>query len=395
MSNGAARFLLLCAIVGLLASGTSSYVHYRMLADPTYSSFCDVNASVSCTDAYASRFGAFRGIPVAVIGAVWFAFAALLSLVGLTARPDIRESAPGYLFAGSTLALAVVLYLGYASFVILKVMCVLCLVTYAAVLGLFLISGSATPFAMTSLPRRAVRDLKALVASPIAIAVTVLFLGGAVSALAFFPREGGSTPGEPLQPVSQDQRSELERFMSTATRVPLVIPSMGAKVVVVKFNDYQCPACAQSHQAYKPVLAKYEAQNPGQVRLVMRDYPLDTACNANMTRQLHPAACDAAVAVRLARRHGRAEPLEEWLYTHQEQMTAESVRQAAREIGQVSDFDQQYASTLESVKADIALGRELRVSSTPTFFLNGIKIDGSWAPQFFDQAIAYELQHAN
>jgi protein-disulfide isomerase len=86
--------------------------------------------------------------------------------------------------------------------------------------------------------------------------------------------------------------------------------------------------------------------------------------------------------------------MEEWLYTHQQGMTSPIVRQAARDVGQVTDFDAKYASTLEAVKADVALGRQLRVQQTPTFFINGIKIEGSWQPQFFDQAIAYELQHA-
>jgi protein-disulfide isomerase len=312
----------------------------------------------------------------------------------MTAHPAVRESMPGYLFAGSTLALAVVLYLGYASFVILKVVCVLCLITYAAVLGLFLVSGAATPFSMMSLPRRAANDLKALISSPIAIALTVLFLGGAASTLAFFPREVPAAPGEAAAAVPQEQRTELERFMATATRVPLVIPTEGAKVLIVKFNDYQCPACGQSYLQYKPILAKYQAEHPGEVRMVMKDYPLNPQCNANLRTMMHAAACDAAVAVRLARQRGRGDQMEEWLYTHQEQMTPQSVRQAAREIGQVTDFDATYASTLESVKADVALGRQLNVTQTPTFFINGVKVDGAWAPQFFDQAIAYELQHA-
>ena len=42
----------------------------------------------------------------------------------------------------------------------------------------------------------------------------------------------------------------------------------------------------------------------------------------------------------------------------------------------------------------VALGRQLQVKSTPTFFINGVKIEGALPPQYFDQAIAYELQHA-
>lgn len=409
MSTTTARLALIFALVGLGASVTAAYVHYRMFADPTYTSFCDVGATVSCTQVYASRFGTFKGVSVSVFGAVWFAFAGLLSLAGMTARPAVRESVPGYLFAASTVALAVILYLGYASFVILKLVCVLCLITYASVIGLFLVSGAATSFPMLSLPRRAAADVKVLATSPLALALAALWLGGAATTLAFFPREtpqlqaqqgqtqgqSSEAPGAAAPEVTQDQRSELERFLTSAPRIPLGVQPDGAKVVVVKFADYQCPACGQAYQAYKPVFAKYEGSNPGAVRLVHKDYPLNPECNTAVRSMLHPSACDAAVAVRLARANGRDDELEEWLYTHQQEMTPESVRRAAKEIGQVADFDAKYQATLAEVKKDIALGQELKVTSTPTFFINGIKIDGAWAPQFFDQAIAYELQHAH
>jgi uncharacterized membrane protein len=190
MSKRAASLALLCALVGLGASAAAAYTHYHMLYDPSYRSFCDVNETISCTQVYQSRFSTVRGIPVAIFGAMWFAVAALLSVSGLTARQSVRESVPGYLFALSTLSLAVVLYLGYASFFLLKTVCLLCVTTYAAVIGLFLITGGATSFPMTTLPRRAVRDLRVLVTSPLALTLAVLFFAGAASTLAFFPREG-------------------------------------------------------------------------------------------------------------------------------------------------------------------------------------------------------------
>ncbi|MFN7915409.1 MAG: vitamin K epoxide reductase family protein [Vicinamibacterales bacterium] len=403
MSTTSARLAFLCALVGLGAAGTAAWVHYRMFADPTYTSFCDVSTTVSCTQVYASRFGTFKGVSVSVFGGIWFAFAALLSIAGMSARESVRESVPGYLFAASTLALAVILYLGYASFVILKLVCVLCLTTYAAVIGLFLISGAATSFPMLSLPRRAVQDLKVLVTSPLALALTVLWLGGAATTLAFFPREaaatvtaenGAAATPEAAPAVTQDQRSELERFMASAPRVPLVVANEGAKVLIVKFADYQCPACGQAYLAYKPILAKFAASNPGQVKMVMKDFPLNSSCNSAVRTQMHAGACDAAVAVRLAAAKGKAEALEEYFYTHQEGMNPQTVRQAAKDIAGITDFDARFASTLELVKGDIAMGNNLKVNQTPTFFINGIKIDGAWAPQFFEQAIAYELAHA-
>ena len=126
--------------------------------------------------------------------------------------------------------------------------------------------------------------------------------------------------------------------------------------------------------------------------MVLKDYPLNANCNPNSS-MVHSAACHAAVAVRLAREHNRGEQMEDWLYTHQPGMTPDSVKEAAREVGQVPDFDARYAATLELVKADVALGTQLDIRSTPTFFINGVKVEGTWATQYFDQAIAYELQH--
>src|SRR5687768_13749070 len=122
------------AFLGLAASSASTWVHYRILNDPTYASFCDVNTAFSCTEAYASRFGSFGGVPVALVGVLFFAF--VLGLIALCSRSSTAAAnLPGYLFAASTIGLAVVLYLAYASFVILKAVCVLCVGTYLAVIG--------------------------------------------------------------------------------------------------------------------------------------------------------------------------------------------------------------------------------------------------------------------
>ena len=67
------------ALVGLAASLASLYVHLQLLANPSYTSFCDVNATVSCTQAYLSKYGSVFGIPVAVLGVVW-----AVAMVGLT-----------------------------------------------------------------------------------------------------------------------------------------------------------------------------------------------------------------------------------------------------------------------------------------------------------------------
>jgi uncharacterized membrane protein/protein-disulfide isomerase len=372
----------------------AAYVHYHLIFDPRYTSFCDINTTVSCTQVYLSRYSSVGGVPVAILAVIWFTGVLLLLVAGSVGPQVLRESVPGYLFALSTAGLAVVLYLGYISIAVLKAYCVLCLTTDAAVVGLFLVSGAATSFPMTTLPRRAVTDVRAWISSPIAVAVTLLFFGGAASAVAFFPREGPA-PENASQAATQNASSEFERWYAAQQRVPLIVPSDGAKVLIVDFSDFQCPYCRQAFVSLKPIIAKYNAQQANTVRLVLKDYPLDSECNINVQNGgPHPSACEAAVAVRLARGHNREDAMEEWLFANQEGMTPDTVKKAARDVGQVTDFDTKYTSLLELVKGDIAFGKSLGVQATPTLFINGVRIAGVLAPQYLDQAIALELQKA-
>ena len=48
----------------------AAYVHYHLLNDPHYTSFCDINATVSCTVVYLSRFSTVWGIPVAIFAGI-------------------------------------------------------------------------------------------------------------------------------------------------------------------------------------------------------------------------------------------------------------------------------------------------------------------------------------
>ncbi len=130
------------------------------------------------------------------------------------------------------------------------------------------------------------------------------------------------------------------------------------------------------------------------MKLVMKDYPLSPACNDNVQGPGHPASCQAAVAVRLAGAHNRTARMEDWLFANQTMLTPQVVRQAARDVGLVDDFDAKYQSAIELIKGDVGLGRTLGVRVTPTFFINGVKIEGALPPLYFDQAIAYELAHA-
>jgi uncharacterized membrane protein/protein-disulfide isomerase len=412
MTRRTSVLLLFFCLLGLAAAGGSAYVHYQLLSDPAYSSFCDFSTTWSCATVYESAYGAFRGIPVAVGGVAWFAVATLLSVIGLrlavppppppvkgrkAATPDVAP-VTSYLFAWSVAGLAVILYLAYASFFVLHVFCILCLTTYAAVIGIFITSGSASETDMRSLPTRVLRDLRALVSTPSALVATLVVAAGLAALVVTFPRQvetpvSAAAPMAAPVPLQGAQQTEFERWYTAQPRMPIAVASDGAKVVVLKFNDYMCPPCRQTHMEYKPVLAKWQATYPGLVKYETRDYPLDPECNEFTPTGQHLASCEAAAAVRLAKEKGRGNELADWLFDNQSSMTPAMVRQGVKDVGKVTDFEARYAVAVGLVKGDISLGHQLGITGTPTFFVNGVKIPGLKA-EFFDAAIAYELKQA-
>ncbi len=188
--------------------------------------------------------------------------------------------------------------------------------------------------------------------------------------------------------------AEFLKQYESAPRMTVPVMTGNATVVIVKFTDYQCPACGATYRLYKPVLEKYESQFPGAVKFISKNYPLDQSCNSNLAQTIHSGACAAAVAVILARPQKQEAAMEDWLYSNQQLLTPDTVRRAAELVGDVKDFNGGYPKAIEQVKADVGLGALLGVASTPTFFINGVKIAQVLQPDLFDAAIAYELKKA-
>lgn len=387
------RLLLVFATLGLGASAVSSYVHYQLLTQPGYTSFCDVSERVSCTDAYTSRFGSLAGVPVALGGVVFFALVIVLVVFARRPGSTLRETAPAYIFALSTVALAFVLYLAWAAFFILKAVCLLCAGTYVAVIAIFIISGGATTFPMTTLPGRARRDVRALISSPLALVILLLFVAGAATLVASFPRESSTArPAVQAPPLTDEQRAQIARWYDVQPKVTVPVEADGAKVVIVKFNDFQCPPCRATYEAFKSVIERHTAT--GAVKFVLKHYPLEGECNASAMGGTHTAACEAAGAYVLARGKGTSAKLEEWLFGHQSTLTPDVVRQAARDVAGLPDFEAQYARALQEVRTDASLGQLLGVKSTPTFFINGHRISQGFPPQVLEAIIDLELKRA-
>jgi uncharacterized membrane protein/protein-disulfide isomerase len=390
------------ALLALAASVFALYTHYQMILDPLYASaVCDISSSVSCTDVFRSVYGTQFGVPVAAGGVIWSTLVLLLAALGLGSPDRERASAAaGYIFVLAVIGLAAIFYFAYASFFVIGKLCPACATVYVAVIGIFLVASRAQSLSLASLPGRLFKDMRMVFSRPVAATLAIVWLVGSVSLIAFFRDEapaqaaGTAAPiaSPPLDTLDPETIAGLHAWIDRQPRLEEVAPSGTTKVLLVKFNDYQCPSCRATWILYKDVIASFEQKYPGVFTYQSRDYPLEPECGSGGG---HMSACEAAVAVRMAKARGQGPRMEAWVFDHQMDMTRDSIKNALRGIANVSsdEFDAQYPKVMAEVREDAQFGEKIGVNSTPTFYLNGIKL-GSVRAAALHEAIAYELQKA-
>lgn len=148
------------------------------------------------------------------------------------------------------------------------------------------------------------------------------------------------------------------------------IGSDSAKVTIVEFADFQCPACGASYPIVKQILDE-EKEN---IQFVFRHYPLS----------IHKNGVKASLAAEAAGVQDKFFEMEELLYGNQEEWSEKNNPQEffekyAAELGlDLEKFrtDMKDKKLEDKIKRDQADGNALGVNSTPTFFINGQKQAG-------------------
>lgn len=144
-----------------------------------------------------------------------------------------------------------------------------------------------------------------------------------------------------------------------------------APVTLIEYTDFQCPACG----AYYPILDQVSKDLGDKVKIVIRHFPL---------MQIHPNALPAARAAEAAGRQGKFWEMYDLLFVNQKEWSSaadplKSIFPAyAGRIGlDVEQFkkDMSDSSLDDKITADRETGNDLKISGTPSFFLNGKKLE--------------------
>lgn len=153
--------------------------------------------------------------------------------------------------------------------------------------------------------------------------------------------------------------------------------NLNVSTTLVEYGDFECPACG----VYYPLVEKIVTEFGGQLKFVFRDFPL---------RGVHQNADLAARAAEAAGKQGKFWEMYNALYSNQDQWSelgdarSQFVKYAASIGLNVSAFtsDVDSKDVAQNVENDLESGEASGVNGTPTFFLNGKKLDN---PKSYDE----------
>lgn len=161
-------------------------------------------------------------------------------------------------------------------------------------------------------------------------------------------------------------------------------PSRGAKsakVVVVNFDDFECPFCSRMHETLFPEILK---EYGDRVTFIYKDYPLaeihpwaiHAAVDANCLAALNPDAYwDFADYIHANKREVDNEKTMDARFVAIDRMTMLEGQKHSVDVVKLQSCVK--AQNEDAVRASMKEADGIGVSATPTLFVNGQKIDGA------------------
>lgn len=184
-----------------------------------------------------------------------------------------------------------------------------------------------------------------------------------------------------------DERNETKAENVSSTEPDPYKGRVDAPITIVEYSDFQCPFCQRFWQETLPEIQS-EYIDKGLVKFVYRDFPISS---------IHPYAQRAAEAAQCAFEQGKFWEYHDRLFANFRSWQKEGndeFKRIARELGLDGA---RFGECIDSgkyageVKRDSEDGIRAGVTGTPTFFVNGVKIEGARPFSAFQEVIEAQL----
>jgi protein-disulfide isomerase len=150
-----------------------------------------------------------------------------------------------------------------------------------------------------------------------------------------------------------------------------------AECTLVEYGDYQCPHCGRAY----PIVKKVQKHFGKKLRFVFRNFPLN---------EIHPYAEAAAETAEFAATQDKYWEMHDALFENQSRFSPAYFPELAQKLGLDSAALQDALAKEQfraHVRSDFMSGARSGVNGTPTFFINGQRLDGSWDYEDLVEAI--------
>jgi len=218
---------------------------------------------------------------------------------------------------------------------------------------------------------RGSNERRSIIKKVVSWMATFIIIGGAVFGAVYI----GSNSAD-----DGDQTASVINVV-TVKQGDWMIGSTTAPVTLIEYSDFQCPAC----KLYDPILRKLIEDYGDKVSLIYRHFPLSQ----------HQQAKPTAYAAEAAGRQGKFWEMHDIIFDKQNEWADRpsvnsKLENYAKGLGLnmekfKADFSDSAIKT--KVEADFKSGIEAEVNATPTFFLNGVKIDAPRSLEEFKNKI--------
>lgn len=403
---GISATVLVVALLGAAIAGYLTYRHYEVLSGRfDKPSFCSWSRTVDCDAVATSKYAEVAGWPVSTAGLMYYAVIAALACGAMWSRERLSRAFLGtiVLFSG----LALFLDLGLAGILAfrIKVLCLLCVLTYAVNLVIFMTAF----FAAFGKPRwrTLFGDLPALAAGEnfVQLAGVVFLVFVVMGASVYLDRKWKKAMQPNTGAISKEQlRAQIKSWFESQPKIKDGVdlyssgPMQGsptAKMMIADFSDFECPHCKRAAGLIRPFLNA----NRQNVRFYYKQYPLDQACNPKITHSMHKRACLFAAATLCAREQPPRDmfwDMHDIVFDKNDTLTEEGVVEEAKKLGLAEKPFRQCLkaeSTQRKIHDDIELGDKVDVHSTPTMVVNGrVLTQGTLSPEVWQVILEIVLE---
>ena len=359
-------------------------------------SACNLGGKFNCDAVAASAYAVVGGVQVASLGLWYYLF--FMLMVFLVREHSADESKKGdALFFLASLSIPPTIYFLSVSLFKIGFVCIFCLLTYLINVLLVAITWPRERGASSLLSR--LRGGGEVVASIFLSSKTAAFhsvlswlflLGAGFVACAlpntlrqyyFEPRAAELADEKYLADfvTAWEKQTKFELPVSRDTepmKRDFVLGPDSAPLTLVEFLDFQCPYCKRASKYVKPLVEKFK----GDLRVVFKNFPLDSDCNPLIEEGGHAYACQAAIVARCAGMQGDASfwKMYEAIFALDAfDWSVEALMELPSELGlDVEAFDgcMSDPQARERVVEDVSLGNSVDVQGTPSLYVNGRKL---------------------